>query len=526
MENLSKRFSRLSPVKLELLAQRLRRECAPGPRGAEAIPRRPASEAASPLSLAQERLWFLDTFERDKSVYNVPRALRLAGPLDLRALERSFSEIVARHETLRTTFREIDGVPAQVVGPAWRFELPVADLSGLSVEEREREVTRLAVEDAQTPFDLTEGPLARAALLRLGAEEYVILFTLHHIISDAWSTGVLVRELVTLYKAFAQGQPSPLPELSIQYADFARWQREQMQGRLLEEHLAYWKRHLADAPDALKLPADGPPSDPLNYDGARQTLVLSPDLTAAIKTLCRREKVTLFTALLAAFNVLFHYYSGQRDILVGTPAVNRGRRETEDLIGFFINTIVLRTDLSGDPTFRELLARVRDVALGAYAHQDLPFDKVVKAVQPARSLEQTPLFQVAFLVHNAPLPLIEVQGVAVSPVEIGPVKVPYEMVLHATDGAEGLIVSVEYKTRRFSPATIGRLLAHFEALVAVAAARPETTLEGLKAALADLDTRRQAETKKELNEVRLRTFKEKKRRVVSGAHSVRVNREP
>ena len=519
MEDLSKRLSTLTPAKLELLAQRLRKECGVKLQG-QVIPQRPKSETRLPLSLAQERLWFLDKFERDKSVYNIPRALRLSGTLSIVALDQSFGEIVNRHEVLRTTFKEIDGVPMQVIAKAVPFKLPVVDLSRLSVEQRENEVTRLAIADTQTAFDLTRGPLIRASLLRLDENEYVILFTLHHIISDAWSTGVIVRELVTLYKAFSQGEASPLPSLPIQYADFARWQHQWMEGDRLEEHLAYWKRQLGGASNVLKLPADKPQPEALSYDGARQSIVLPKGRTELVKAFCKREKVTLFTTLLAAFKVLLHFYSGQRDILVGTPAVNRSRRETEDLIGFFINTIVLRTDLSGNPTFLQLLGRVREVALGAYAHQDLPFDKVVKVLQPARTLEQTPLFQVAFLVHNAPLPPIEVPGLSVSQVEIGPIKMPYAMVMHATDSAQGLILAVEYKTDLFSPAAISRVLTHYEEVLNSVTARPEVTLRELGDALAIVDKHQQVETNRALSEIRLRTFKQMKRRTIRAAELV------
>jgi hypothetical protein len=515
MKDLSKRISALSPIKLELLAQRLGKECGLAPQG-QVIPRRPKSDSLSPLSYAQERLWFLDQFERDKSIYNIPRTFLVTGPLDIQAMERSFGEIIKRHEALRTTFKDVNGVPAQIIGKVRPFKLALVDLSGLSPEEREYEVTRLVTEDALTSFDLAQGPLMRVSLLRLDDDEYVVRFTLHHIVSDGWSTGIFVKEWSALYQAFSQGRPSPLPEPPIQYADFAQWQRQWMEGRALEDHLSYWKRQLEGASTVLKLPIDNPQPDPHNCDGARQSLLLPRALTDSITAHAKRERVTLFTVLLTSLYVLLHYYSGQRDILVGAPAVNRSRRETEDLIGFFINTLVLRMDLSGDPTFSELLARARDVVFNAYAHQDAPFDKVVKILQPARSPEQMSLFQVAFLVHNAPIPPLEAHGVSIRSIEVGPIKVPYEMVVHAIDTEPGLLIAIEYKTNFFSPATISRVLAHYEAILSHMAERPESTLQEFKDTLAGFDERQKAETKQQLNEARLRTFMGKKRKVIGG----------
>jgi Condensation domain len=482
MGKLSKRIFRLSPIKLELLARRLGRESKITVQE-QIIPRRPKSNSGTPLSFAQERLWFLDQFEQDGAAYNIPRAFLITGALNIRVVEQCFSEIVRRHEVLHTAFKEMNGVPEQVISKALPFKLTLVNLSELSVDARVHEVTRLAVEEAQIAFDLTQGLLMRASVLQIDDNEAVCLFTLHHIISDAWSTGILVKEWIELYKAFSHGRPSPLSELPIQYADFACWQRQWMQGKVLEDQLAYWKRQLGGASAVLKLPADKPRPHVQSYDGARQSLLLSRILTESIKAFAKRERVTLFTLLLASFYVLLHYYSGQRDILVGTPAVNRSRRETEGLIGFFVNILILRMDLSGNPTFLELLARARDVVVGAYTHQDVPFEKVVKALRPTRSLEQMPLAQVAFLVNNAPFLSMEVEGLSVRPIEADTVKVRYEMIVHAIETAQGLSVAIEYKTDLFSLEAISRVLANYEALLMNVVARPESTLQVLKDAL-------------------------------------------
>jgi Condensation domain len=330
-----------------------------------------------PLSFAQQRLWFIDQMEPGNPSYNMPGAVRLTGALSASALEASLNEIVRRHESLRTTFSAVNGQPMQVIAPTLSMALPVTDVRGQSEAEREAQVRKLVAEDAMRPFDLARGPLFRVRLLRLGAEEHVMLFSMHHIISDEWSLGVLVRELATLYEAFCQDRPSPLPELPIQYADFARWQREWLQGEALESQLAYWRHQLGDSLPALQLPFDRPRPAAQSYRGAAHSFVMSAEASASLKALSRQEGMTLFMTLLAALQTLLHRYTGQDEIVVGTDIANRNQLETEGLIGFFVNHLVLRTKLGGNPTFRQLLRRVREVTLGAYAHQDLPFDKLV-----------------------------------------------------------------------------------------------------------------------------------------------------
>ena len=329
------------------------------------------------LSFAQQRLWFFDQLEPGLSAYNIPAAVRLKGPLNLAALEQSLNEIVKRHESLRTTFGKVEGRPTQVIAPTLTIKLPIIDLRKLPASEQEIEVRRLVTAEAQRPFDLSQGPLVRGTVLRLSDEEHVGLLTMHHIVSDGWSTGILVREVATLYVAFCAGGSSPLPALPVQYADFAYWQREWLQGEVLETQIAYWKKQLAGAPAPIDLPTDHPRPAVQTFRGAHQSLVLPKQVQEGFKALGRQEGVTQFMTLLAAFQVLLYRYTSRDDLIVGTPIANRNRLETEGLIGFFVNALVLRTDLSGNPSFRELLRRVREVCLGAYSHQDLPFDRLV-----------------------------------------------------------------------------------------------------------------------------------------------------
>src|SRR6266571_73474 len=348
----------------------------------------------SPLSFAQQQLWFLNQLEPENPFYNIPFALHLKGPLQVEVLERSLREIVRRHEALRTTFGTIDGLPQQVIAPSGPLSFALQDLRAIANEEQKAYVQQQILLEENRPFDLRVGPLLRTTLLQLAEEEHILLLVTHHIVADGWSLDVLMGELTQLYKAHLYGQLSPLAELPIQYADFALWQREWLQGEVLAEHLAYWKQRLADAPAVLQLPTDHPRPAIQTFRGATQQLALSAELTAMLRELNRREGVTMFMTLLAAFQTLLYRYTGQEDLVVGTPIANRTRKEVAELIGFFVNTLVLRTDLSGNPTFRTLLGRVREVALGAYAHQDLPFEKLVEELHPERNLSYNPLFQV------------------------------------------------------------------------------------------------------------------------------------
>ena len=432
-----------------------------------------------PLSFAQQRLWFLDRLEPDNPFYNLYVAFRLTGPLNVSAAERSLNEVVRRHEALRTTISEVDGQPKQQIAPSLRLELPVLDLSELSEGEINSRVHRLAEEEAARPFDLTVGPLVRAKLLRLGDQEHVMLFTMHHIVSDGWSMGILVSEVTALYGAYSRGEESPLHELPIQYADYAAWQRDWLQGEVLEEQLSYWKSQLGGELPMLELPTDRPRPPLQSFRGQHQFLSLPAPLSEAIRELSRQEGATLYMLLLAAFKALLHRYTGQGDILIGTPSANRNRAETESVIGFFINTIVLRTQFTGELTFRELLGRVREVTLGAYAHEDLPFDMLVMELQPERNLSVMPLFQVAFNIYNFPTPPLELPGVTLSPVEADAGAMPFDLILTIRDVEQGMLAGLGYNTDLFDASTVERMLGHFRRLLEGIVVNPDARLSEL-----------------------------------------------
>ncbi|HEX8695142.1 MAG TPA: non-ribosomal peptide synthase/polyketide synthase, partial [Longimicrobium sp.] len=437
---------------------------------------------ALPLSFAQERLWFIDRLEPGSAVYNIPMAWRLGGALDGAALERSLSEIVRRHESLRTVFTEVDGSPVQVVAPFGGFALPVEDLSEWREADREAEVRRRAGEEAGRPFDLSAGPLFRAALLRLGAEDHVLLLSMHHVVSDGWSLGVFFRELSSLYAAYREGRESPLPELAVQYADYAVWQREQLEGEVLDRQLSYWKEQLSGAPELLELPTDRSRPTVRTYQGATVPVSFSPELLERLQALGRSEGATLYMTLLSAFQVLLSKYGGGEDIVVGSPVAGRTRREVEELIGFFVNTLVLRTDLSGDPSFRETLRRVRDVTLGAYENQEVPFERLVEELKPERSLSHSPVFQVMFTLQNAggggggaPLPGLTVGGVGA---QLESAKFDLSLTLGAT--AHGLRGGLNYSTDLFEPGTIERMVGHLERVLEQVASDADVRLSQLE----------------------------------------------
>jgi len=432
-----------------------------------------------PLSFAQQRLWFLDQLEPGSAVYNVPGALRIKGSLNAEVLERCFNEIVRRHEALRTTFSTVEEDPVQVIAASANVSLPVIDLSRFSETEREDEARRLAREEADKPFDLRQGPLFRTALIGLGKYDHVLLLTLHHIVSDGWSMGVLYRELSALYQAFANEEPSPLADLPIQYADFAVWQRDWLRGEVLENQLSYWKKQLGGIPAVLNFPTDRPRPARQSYRGARQSIELSSELTQRLKTLSRKEGVTLYMTLLAAFQTLLHRYTGQDDIVVGSPIANRNRIEIEGLIGFFVNTLVLRTDHSGNPAFREVLRRVRETALEAYAHQDLPFEKLVEELRPDRDLSRSPLFQAMFVFQNAPVGELNCKGLNVSPMRMAGETTKFDLTLSVNEGAPGLRAGLQYRTDLFDDATITRFLGHFKMLLEGIVANPEQRISDL-----------------------------------------------
>ena len=453
------------------VGEELRRQgAAPAAPPIEPSPR----EGDPPLSFAQQRLWFLDQLEPGNPAYNVPWALRLQGELDLDLLRRCFHEVARRHETLRTTFASRDGVPVQVIGAdAWP-EPALVDLTGLAEPEREKRARWLAREEAARPFDLRRGPLLRLVLVRLEEQRHLLLLTLHHIVSDGWSLGILVREVAALYGAFSRGAASPLPELPAQYADFAVWQREWLRGEVLEAQLAYWRARLQAAPRRLELPADRPRTAAPVRRGAARPFALSEPLSLELAALSRSEGATPFMTLLAAFGVLLGRVAGQEDVLIGTPVANRNRREIEDLIGFFVNTLVLRVELAGTPSFRELLASVRQTALDAYAHQDLPFERLVEEVGQDRGRDGvSPLFQVMLVLQNAPLQELALPELTLSAVPPEPAVAKFDLILTLEETPRGLAGFLEYDAGLFDRTTVDRLAARFERLLAAATEDPD-----------------------------------------------------
>jgi amino acid adenylation domain-containing protein len=436
-----------------------------------------------PLSFAQQRLWFLAQLEQNNPFYNIPVAVRLQGQLNLATLEQTFNEILSRHETLRTNFQTVEGQPVAVISPIASLQLPLLDLSELPNTQKEAEVKQQILAEAQLPFDLKTDLLLRVKLLRLGEQEHILLATMHHIASDGWSIGVMVSEVATLYEAFCAGQPSPLPQLPIHYADFAAWQRQCLQGEALQAQMSYWRKQLESAPSVLELPIDQPRSTVGTFRGASYSFEISKELSLALNQLSQQAGSTLFMTLLAAFNILLGRYTGNEDIVVGTPIANRNRAEIEGLIGFFVNTLVMRTNLSGNPSFLELLERVREVTLGAYTHQDLPFEQLVEALQPQRSLSHTPLFQVMFVLQNAPMLQIELPGLTLSPLESDTGTAKFDLTLIVSEmmpeTEPRLRGKFEYNTDLFDASTITRMVEHFCTLLSGIAATPERRISEL-----------------------------------------------
>jgi amino acid adenylation domain-containing protein len=438
----------------------------------------PAPEAAGAASYAavpsfgQQRLWMLDRLLPDKAAYNETSVHRLKGALDVAALARALTEIVRRHHALRTSFAVADGELRQVVAPPSPLALDVEDLAGTPGAASEARARGIAESEVAVPFDLDRGPLIRARLLRLAPDEHWLLLTKHHIVFDGWSGMILVRELSLLYDAYACGEASPLAELPVQYADYAAWQRERLDDEALARLLAYWKPALAELP-ALELPTDRPRPHIASHRGGRIAFKIDEGLTRALKELCRRERVTLFMTLLAAFQVLLHRYSGQEDIAVGVPVAGRSRHELEQLIGFFVNTVVLRGDLRGQPTFDTYLARVRRTALDAYAHDDLPFEKLVEALAPSRDLSRNPLYQVSFRLGNLPPATLQLAGLAVQQIDdVGRESAKFDLSLGAFDMGGALSMYADYATDLFDAATVERLAAHYRALLQAIVADP------------------------------------------------------
>jgi len=426
-----------------------------------------------PLSFGQQGLWFIDQLEDESTAYNQLFAVRLSGSLNVAVLEQALTEIVRRHEILRTCFKSVDGQPVQVIAPHPDFSLSVVDLSDLREAEQLAEIQQLAISEIEHPFNLAELPLLRVTLLQLKEAEHVLLFAIHHILADGWSGGIIIRELGALYEAFSRGKPSPLPELSIQYADFACWQQQRLRGAVLEEQLTYWKQQLAGAPPVLQLPSDRPRPAIQTFRGATTTLKVEADVTERLRQLSQQEGATLFMTLVASFQVLLYRYTNQDDICVGTTIANRRSRDLESLIGFFVNTAVLRTDLSGNPSFQELLRRVRRIALEACDRPDLPFNLLVEKLQPERNLSHTPLFQVMFVLENAPIDTLELPGLTFSPLEIPIATAKFDLSLSMRETQQGLFGTFEYNTDLFDAVTITRMARHFQTLLSAIVANPQ-----------------------------------------------------
>ena len=404
-----------------------------------------------PLSFSEQRLWFLDRLQPGTFVNNVPEALRLKGSLITDLFERSIQEITWRHDILRTTFAEVDGEPVQVVVPSLRPCIAIQDLTHLPADKREQEAFHRVSDDANRPFDLQNGPLLRVTLFRLMEDEHILLINMHHIVSDRWSMGVFVHELNVLYNSSVAGQPSPLRELDVQYGNFAKWQRQRLHDGVFEELLTYWKTQLRGAPAVLALASDRLRPATQTFKGSRESLLLPVPLKSALEQLSHDESVTPFITLLAGFNALLFRYTQQEDLVVGVPVSGRNSPETQELIGLFMNPLALRTDLSGDPTFRELLQRVRRVCSEAYAHDEIPFQLLVDALNPDRSLAHTPLFQVMCAYQNAPVAPLDLTGIVASPFDFEARTSMFDLKLFLWDQPDTVLATLEYSTDLFDP---------------------------------------------------------------------------
>jgi hypothetical protein len=522
MGDWAKELAGLTTKQRALLELRLRRKAAAAGGAPDVVripPRAHAGELLAP-SFAQQRLWFIDQLQPGSVFFNISTALRLSGALDAAAFARALTEIVRRHEVLRTTFRTVDGQPFQVVGPPENFPLDSVNLSGLDAGAREARLRELIEAEEGEPFDLARGPLLRARLVCLAPDEHAVLFTIHHIICDGLSMEILIREAAALYEAFSSNRPSPLAELPIQYADYALWQRERLRGEELERQSAYWRERLAGAPPTLDLDCARPRPARPTHRGATHKQTLPPALAASLRELSRREGVTVFITLLAAFKVLLCYHSGCEDLVVGSPLANRNYVELENLIGFFSNPLVLRTRLAGDPTFRELIGRVNDASLGAHAHQEIPFQKLVEVLRLERDLGRHPLFQIAFTLDSLrPRLPVDDGALKISPLELRAETAQHELTLHLTDAGAALSAFWQYSTDLFDAAAVRTMAEEFALLLAHAERRPEARLSELTALLAERAAAWRVERAREAAEVSLHKLRTSRRRAVgmSGA---------
>ncbi|MGZ4033035.1 MAG: non-ribosomal peptide synthetase, partial [Tumebacillaceae bacterium] len=477
-ERLKERKSSLSPSKRELLNRRLRGETTAVPTKTSGIQKR-VGEGPATLSFPQQRLWFLDQLDPGNTAYNTPSATRLRGKLHVDLLEQSFNEVVRRHEVLRTTFAMEQEMAVQVIAPNLHISIPVIDLRELPPEQRQQAVKQYVADESKRPFDIHQGPLVRATLLQTDAEEHVLFLIFHHIVSDGWSTMVLIREMTAVYEALLNGKSANLPELPIQYADFAVWQKEWMQGETFEQQMNYWRKQLSGNPTPLQLPVDRPYSNQQMPSGGLYRGNLTNVDLGKLRQLCQQTGVTMFMALLAAFQVLMYRYTGEEDILIGSPIANRQRPELEGLIGFFANTIVLRSSLDGNMSFLQLLAQVRQTTLDAYANQDMPFEKIVEEVQPQRNGMQSPMFNVMF-VQDPVMSELRMSGLTFSHIANESSTAKFDITLTVSDAGDEIVGVWEYRTGLFDRTTIERMHRHLEHLVQEIVNHPDRTLSELQ----------------------------------------------
>ncbi len=491
---------RLSPARQALLARMLKKKGMATPSTQDKIPVR-TTHGPAPLSFAQEALWFLDQLEPNEARSNQPGAVRLSGDLDKAALERTLGEIIARHEPLRMGIVARDGKPEQIIEGPPGFKLHVLDLSDRSLEKAQAEATRLATEDAHKPFDLESGPLFRTFLMRLAAQEHILVLNFHHIATDGWSMGVFTDEFRALYSAFHAGLPSPLKPLPVQMADFAAWQRQDLQGSKLEEHLAYWREKLSGDLKSAEVPGDHPRPPVQSFKGKHTPIRLDSSLSDDLRALSRNQGVTLFMTLKAAFLVLLHEGTRQTDMVIGSAVAHRNRSELEGLIGFLVNMLALRTDLSGNPAFGELLQRVRSTTLGAWSHQDLPLTRILAEVQPGRDLGRNPLFQIQFSLltpdrnpavygyglEMGQIETIELPGLTMSPVEVKFDNARYDIAIFLWDMPAGIHGTLEYSRDLYESATMERFVRRYRALLEAVVANPMAPLQDLVRGLQELD---------------------------------------
>jgi hypothetical protein len=465
---------------------------------------------SAPLSYGQERLWLSYQCDPVSTVFNIPVAVRFKGPLDVSIFERAINEIIARHGVLRTTFDVHDGRPVQVIHPSQAVRLLCVELEGLPPADQEVGAREIAARDLHTPFELDRGPLIRVSLVRMAEQDHLFFLTIHHIVMDGWSWGVLIREFARLYESFSHGEPSPLPPLAVQYSDYAAWQRDWLRGETLEQCLGYWQERLAGAPAVLNLAENAPRPAIDSGHGSQEMMTVPEKLTAALKQLSQREGVTLFITLSAVFKILLNRRSGAEDIVVGSPVADRNRSETRELIGFFVNTLVLRTDLSGDPTLAEVLRRERATVLGAYQHQDAPFEMLVARLNPDRTPGRHPLFQAAFVMQPAFEP-VAIPGMKIEVIAREAVGVKTDLELSVEERGGSLNGVLRYHDGRFRREFIQELIREFGMILEIMASSAETNLSEVKKAMLRATGESAAERRIELKEANARKLKRGKR---------------